>query len=170
MIQGYSKISALIRKYGLITPLSEESIQPVHIDLRLGSKIKKYTKPIDLKSDSEAEEIEITVAGYVLQPGDFILGCTLEEVNIPDGYWGFIETKGNIARAGISSHNTDGHIDPGYKGVITLEIKNQANVPVTIYPGIKFVQLFLFKIDGFSPLYKGKYQNSTSPTIFMPDE
>lgn len=170
MIQGYAKIRELLESSQIVEPLIEENIKGVHIDLRLGNRIKRYKNAIDLKSETSAEEIELADSGYVLNPGDFIIGSTLEKIYIPEGYWGFIETKGNIARAGLSSHNSDGHIDPGYKGVITLEIKNQANVAVIIYPRIKFIQLFLFKIEGESPLYDGKYQHSDSPTIFRPDK
>jgi len=85
------------------------------------------------------------------------LSSTIEKVAIPNGYFGFIETKGNIGRAGIQAHNTDGHIDPGFSGTLTLEIKNNSNRSIIIYPGIAFVQLYIFKLSSESSnLYKGK--------------
>jgi dCTP deaminase len=170
MVLGKSELEKLMENSNLITPASSEFIKNVHIDLRLSPDIYRYTSSVDLKQNPAAEYLTISDEhGYELKPGDFIIGSTYERVSIPEGYWGFIETKGNIARAGLSSHNTDGHIDPGYKGVVTLEIKNQNTVPVKIYPHIPFVQLFIFPIEGSAPLYNGKYQNSTLPTIYKCD-
>ncbi len=60
--------------------------------------------------------IEIGEEGYLFKAGEHILGSTLERVTVPYGYWAMIETRGKIARAGISVHNSDAHIDPGYSG------------------------------------------------------
>lgn len=169
MIQGKTRILELVSCYDIVSPLVLENINGVHIDLHLGDTLKTYTSDIDLHHEPQTKEIKIDENGYVLKPGDFVLASTLETVEIPLGYYGFIETKGNISRAGLSSHNTDGHIDPGYRGKITLEIKNHANVNVKIYPGIKFVQLFLFRVEGEMAMYKGKYQDSVGPTSFHPD-
>lgn len=169
MIQGKTRLLELTSCYGIVDPLLPEHINGVHIDLRLGDWLRVYTHDIDLKREAKTKEIRLTPKGYVLKPDDFVLASTLETVEIPLGYYGFIETKGNISRAGLSSHNTDGHIDPGYRGKVTLEIKNNANVGVKIYPGIRFVQLFIYRVEGEMEMYKGKYQDSSGPTAFRPD-
>jgi dCTP deaminase len=73
-------------------------------------------------------------------------------------------------RAGIQAHNTDGHIDPGFRGNITLEIKNNSNHSIIIYPDIAFVQIYFFKSTSKSSnIYKGKYQNQKGATIYIKD-
>lgn len=94
-----------------------------------------------------------------------------ESIYIPEGYQGSIETKGNIARAGIQIHNGDGHIDPGFYGNITLEISNmhRKNISVQLFSDIYICQLFIHKLS--SPgdsLYEGRYSNHTRPTIYLP--
>jgi dCTP deaminase len=169
MILGKQEIQKLIDRFNIVIPYTPKLVGGVHIDLRLGSTIIKYIDPVDLHSPPSTKSYSLTQDGYKLEPGAFVVSSTYEEVYIPPGYWGSIETKGNIARAGLSAHNSDGHIDPGYRGVLTLEIKNQNDVSVTIYPHVPFVQLFLFEVKGDTPLYSGKYQNSKGPTIFIPD-
>ncbi len=83
---------------------------------------------------------------------------------------GFIETKGNIARAGIQIHNTDGHINLGFSGNITLEIKNNSNNSIIIYPNLAFVQIYFFKATSKSlKPYNGKYQNQKGGTTYIKD-
>lgn len=169
MIQGKARLLEILSNNDVITPLDKDNIGVASIDLRLGDTLKKYSSDIDLRKEPETTEVSMTSEGYTLKPSEFVLASTLEIVEIPLGYYGFIETKGNISRAGLSSHNTDGHIDPGFRGNITLEITNNADVSVRIYPGIKFVQLFLFRLEGETTAYKGKYQNSSGPTSYHPD-
>ncbi|MDD2537296.1 MAG: dCTP deaminase [Candidatus Absconditabacteria bacterium] len=163
----------LLKKKLIITPFpSDESIRSTHIDLHLDERLLKYSSLIlDLKNpDINFAEIQMSDSGFTLAPGEFILGSTLETVEIPNGYQGFIETKGNIARAGIQSHNTDGHIDPGFKGKITLEIKNNSHHSIIIYPGMLFVQIYIFECSSLSENpYRGKYQNQKGATIYQID-
>jgi dCTP deaminase len=154
-----------------ILPVPENlDIGPCSVNLRLSKTIKKYTnETLDLKNKDtfQYEEIVISDLGYTLKPSEFILGSTVEEVRISDEYYGFIETKGSIARAGLQIHNTDGHIDPGFRGNITLEITNNSNQPIIIYPDIKIAQISFMKLSSkcLNP-YKGKYQNQKGPTVY----
>lgn len=156
----------------IITPAPlREDINCNRIDLRLSNKLLRYkVETLDLSAnnvDSVVEEIIIAEDGYILKPGEFLLGSTVEKVEIPNGYYGFVETKGNIARAGIQAHNADGHIDPGFVGNITLEIKNNSNHSIIIYHNIKFVQIRFLKStsESINP-YQGKYQNQEGATIY----
>lgn len=158
----------------VISPLPKnQDLESASIRLHLAPKILKYKECIhDLKAEGtfESEEIIIGENGYELKPGEFILGSTLEKITIPNGYFGFIETKGNIARAGIQTHNTDGHIDPGFSGNITLEIKNNSNCSIVIYSEIAFVALYIFKMTSKAKHpYRGKYQNQKGATVFRRD-
>ncbi len=156
-----------------IDPLEGNPINPFSIDLRLGSMLVQYPpQTIKIGVDRpKSREIDITGSSYILHPGEFILGTTLEKVCIPNGYLGVIETKGNIARAGIQVHNNDGHIDPGFCGHITLEIKNMNNndVFIELIPDTPICQLFIGKLSSAcdSP-YNGKYLNQVKPTTYYP--
>jgi dCTP deaminase len=161
-----------LRKSGklIIEPFSEK-INATSIDLRLGALIIVYRGPVvELGKVPNYKEMDIQEGGYLLMPGDFILGMTKERVAIPNGYHGLIETKGNIARAGIQMHNCDGHIDPGFDGHITLEISNRNTVPVRIFPDLYVCQLFLFQLSSESIVpYKGRYAGHAKPTVYLPD-
>jgi len=125
MLSDKDIIKLIKRKKLLIKPLPR-NIHGAHVNLHLSNIILKYkNEKGDLKDNSsfDFDKFLIKKSGYELKPGEFILGSTLEKVSMPDDFLGFIETKGNIARAGIQAHNSDGHIDPGFSGNITLEIK-----------------------------------------------
>jgi dCTP deaminase len=159
-----------------IEPYDPNSLNPTSIDLKLGSILVRYVSPQIIRLDStdtypEIEKIDITTSTYTLHPGEFILGMTKEKVFIPNGYQGFIETKGNIARAGIQVHNGDGHIDPGFSGHITLEISNMHhdNISIQIASGIYICQLFISRLDSDCETpYNGKYLGQTEPTAYRP--
>src|SRR5439155_15082481 len=123
-----------------IDPYDPKFVNPTSIDLRLGSVLVQYPpQTIKIGVDKPiSHEIDITEASYILHSGEFILGTTKEKVYIPNGYQGVIETKGNLARAGIQVHNNDGHIDPGFCGHITLEITNmnENDVRIELVPDI----------------------------------
>jgi len=148
-------------------------IKCTHLDLHLSNKLYRYkNKVLNLKDNSSfiLNEIKLSKKGYKINPNGFFLGSTIEKVTIPNGYFGFIETKGNIARAGIQAHNADGHIDPGFSGNITLEIKNNSNRQIIIYPEIAFVQLYIFKVSSKSlNPYNGKYQNQKGAIPYKRD-
>ena len=172
MVLSDKSIKELLdRKELVIVPYCEKLLGPTSIDLRLGHSIVKYScNNIDLKSDrNDYISFEIPKDGYVMQPGEFILASTFEKVTIPNGYQGFIETRGSIARAGLQVHNTDGHVDPGSDHVITIEIVNNNNVPIIIYPEIAICQIFIIKLTTpCDKVYCGKYLGQKVPTTYLP--
>ena len=74
-------------------------------------------------------------------PGEFVLGSTLERVRLPDDLVARLEGKSALGRLGLLIHSTAGFIDPGWDGHVTLELSNVANLPITIYHGMKIGQL-----------------------------
>ncbi len=84
---------------------------------------------------------------FVLHPGEFVLGSTLEIVTLPDDLAGRLEGKSSLGRLGLLTHSTAGFIDPGFNGHITLELSNVANLPITLWPGMKIGQLCLFRLS-----------------------
>ena len=88
-----------------------------------------------------------TTTPFVLHPGEFVLGSTLEVVTLPDDLAGRLEGKSSLGRLGLLTHSTAGFIDPGFTGHITLELSNVANLPITLWPGMKIGQLCLFRLS-----------------------
>ena len=83
---------------------------------------------------------------FVLHPGEFVLGSTLECCTLPDDLAGRLEGKSSLGRLGLLTHSTAGFIDPGFSGHITLELSNVANLPITLWPGMKIGQLCLLRL------------------------
>ena len=82
----------------------------------------------------------------MLHPGEFVLGSTLEFCTLPDDLAGRLEGKSSLGRLGLLTHSTAGFIDPGFTGHITLELSNVANLPITLWPGMKIGQLCLLRL------------------------
>lgn len=101
----------------IISPIEENQIQPASVDLRLDRTLLNIG----------GEETDIFDEPYLLQPGEFILGSTLEYVEIPGDLVAMVDGRSSIGRLGVMVHVTAGYIDPGYCGNITLEIYNVSN-------------------------------------------
>src|ERR1044072_2723317 len=129
-------------------------VQPSSIDVRLDRFFRvfnntKYTH-IDpsLQQDDLTSLVEADEDGpFVLHPGEFVLGSTFEAVSLPDDLAGRLEGKSSLGRLGLLTHSTAGFIDPGFEAHITLELSNVANLPITLWPGMKIGQLCLFRLS-----------------------
>ena len=116
----------LDNKVYLVSPFNPDNLQPCSIDLCLGDELKTiHGKCIDLSQDS-----------YKLKPNEFILGSTLERVNVPYDLMGRVEGKSSIARLGVTIHITAGFIDAGFNGNVTLEIYNCSDEEFELYHGM----------------------------------
>ena len=150
MILSDRDIKLYIKEGGLgFKPkLSEDQIGPASIDLKLGNTFKlfrpeKYLS-LDVKKGIPLEYLEaVTVKDgdpFILHPHMFVLAATKEYVTVPDDISMKVEGKSTLGRMGLLVH-TAGFIDPGFEGHITLELSNQANLPITIYPGMYVCQV-----------------------------
>ena len=115
--------------------------------------------------------IEVDPAeGFILHPGEFVLGSTYETVGLPDDIAARLEGKSSLGRLGLLTHSTAGFIDPGFTGHITLELSNVANLPITLWPGMKIGQLCLIRLSSPAENPYGtasvgsKYQGQRGPT------
>jgi dCTP deaminase len=107
---------------------------------------------------------------FMLHPGEFALGSTLERVGVPNDLVARVEGKSSLGRLGLVIHSTAGFIDAGFDGHVTLELANLANLPITLYPGMKIGQISFIKMT--SPAEKpygsgakgSKYQGQRGPT------
>jgi dCTP deaminase len=137
-----------------IEPWDPGLVQPASVDLRLGDSFRVFhnhrTSAIDLREPPANLTEEIVIGGddaFVIHPGEFALGRTLEWVELPEDIVARIEGKSSIGRLGLIVHATAGFCDPGWKGTLTLELNNLTRVPIKLYPGLLIAQLSFMTLD-----------------------
>ncbi len=161
----------------LVEPLDEACLQPSSIDVKLSSLFRVFRNHtaavIDVKKDLTdlTELVEVPDDGvFMLHPGEFVLGSTLERIAIADDLVARVEGKSSLGRLGLLIHSTAGFIDAGFDGHITLELSNVANLPITLYPNMKIGQVSFMTMTSAAdrPYGKGasgsKYQGQRGPT------
>jgi len=160
-----------------IDPLDESCIQPSSVDLRLDRLFRVFLNHtmsvIDVRKDLSdlTQEVEIAEGdAFILHPGEFVLGSTSERISLPDDIVARIEGKSSLGRLGLLIHSTAGFIDAGFSGHITLELSNVANLPITLYPGMKIGQVSFLQMTTPADVPYGsakvgsKYQGQRGPT------
>ena len=161
----------------VVDPLADAAIQPSSIDVRVDHLFRVFANHrypyIDVREPQpELTELIEVVGGepFILHPGEFVLGQTLERVALPDDLVARLEGKSSLGRLGLLIHSTAGFVDPGFSGNLTLELSNVANLPITIYEGMPIGQLSFMRMDGavevpYGAKDKGsKYQGQGEPT------
>lgn len=178
MVLSDRTIKELIKQGRIrVEPLRMTDIQPASIDVHLDRKVlvfRNSRRPfIDVRQDN-SDLMDMVVLEndkpFILHPGEFILGSTLESIGIPEDLVARLEGKSSLGRLGLLIHSTAGYVDPGWKGHLTLELSNVANLPITLYHGMKIGQISFLQLTtpvdnpyGSSAL-GSKYQNQTEPT------
>ncbi len=160
-----------------IDPYDPELQQPSSLDVRVDRFFRVFRNSrypfIDVKQAQEelTEIVEVPEGeAFILHPGEFVLGSTLERVTLPDDLVARLEGKSSLGRLGLLIHSTAGFIDPGWDGHVTLELSNVANLPITIYPSMKIGQLSFVQLSepAERPYGSGglgsKYQGQRGPT------
>jgi dCTP deaminase len=160
----------------VIEPLEARAVQPSSVDLRLDRYFRvfrNYTMPvIDVRQNLEELTELVTVdedRPFILHPGEFVLGSTLERVVIPDDLVGRLEGKSSLGRLGLLIHSTAGFVDAGWDGQLTLELSNVANLPITLYPDMKIGQISFIRMTTAADVPYGtgelgsKYQGQHGP-------
>ena len=160
-----------------IDPYESELIQPSSIDVRLDRYFRVFENHRYPHIDPAVEQPDLTrlveadgEEPFVLHPGEFVLGSTLELCRLPDDLAGRLEGKSSLGRLGLLTHSTAGFIDPGFNGHITLELSNVANLPITLWPGMKIGQLCILRLTSpaehpYGSMRAGsKYQGQRGPT------
>lgn len=158
---------------------AELQVQPASIDLRLGNEFlifnRTQTALIDPMDPATFEGMTALVRRedrdqFIVHPGEFVLGTTLERLHVPNDLVGQLDGRSSLGRLGIIIHSTAGFIDPGFIGNVTLEITNLNNIAVALYPGMRICQLSFETLSSPSSLpYAGrwaaKYQEQRLPTM-----
>ncbi len=161
----------------VVRPFDEQDLQPASVDLHLDRRVlvfRNSTEPyIDLRKPQAdlTEPLDIPDdRPFILHPGEFVLGSTLEHIEIPTDIVARLEGKSSLGRIGLLIHSTAGYVDPGWKGHLTLELTNVARLPVTLYYAMPIGQIsFLHMTTPVERPYGSKdlgsrYQGQTDPT------
>ncbi len=160
-----------------VSPLRQKDIQPASIDLHLDDKVlvfRNSTAPyIDLREDipdlTEMVEIE-DEQPFILHPGEFVLGNTLERIALADNIVARLEGKSSLGRIGLLIHSTAGFVDPGWDGNLTLELSNVSRLPLTLYRGMPIGQISFQYLSTSadnpygSEALRSRYQGQSEPT------
>lgn len=147
--------------------LDKDQIGPASIDLRLDNvfkffRIDKFSF-LDVKQPlpkNFMDEIRLKDSDrFIIHPGSFILASTKEYISVGNDVVANVEGKSSLARMGILVH-TAGYIDPGFEGNVTLELSNQSNVPVALYPNMYICQIAVSSLTSEAEVPYGKRRKS----------
>ena len=144
---------------GIVSPAAEVAIQPASVDLTLADDFFYSLVPgtVHLPTERPGYREEWSLQ---LAPDAFVLACTDEVVLIPPEFVGRVEGKSTLARMGLVVHTTAGFIDPGFRGKITLELKNVGPCTLVLTPGMYICQLSVQRMERVDGVYNGKYQGA----------
>src|SRR5690349_3520236 len=161
----------------VIRPYDPVDLQPSSVDLHLDRRFRVFRNNryayIDVRSPQPDLTELLTIENdeaFILHPGEFVLGQTLEWTELPVDLVARLEGKSSLGRLGLLIHSTAGYVDPGWKGNLTLELSNVANLPIALYFGMKIGQISFFKMSSAvdrpygSPELGSKYQGQSEPT------
>jgi dCTP deaminase len=160
-----------------LEPFEPALIQPSSIDVRLDRLFRVFNNHLYTHIDPAVRQDDLTSLievpdgqPFVLHPGEFVLASTLEVITLGNQLAGRLEGKSSLGRLGLLTHSTAGWIDAGFSGHVTLELSNVANLPITLWPGMKIGQLCIFRLSSpaehpyGSTVYGSRYQDQRGPT------
>jgi dCTP deaminase len=160
-----------------LDPFDAAMVQPSSVDVRLDRMFRVFENHRYPHIDPSVEQSELTRQveptgdePFILHPGEFVLGSSLEIITLPDDVAARLEGKSSLGRLGLLTHSTAGFIDPGFSGHVTLELSNVATLPIKLWPGMKIGQLCFFRLSSpaehpyGSDVYGSRYQGQRGPT------
>jgi dCTP deaminase len=161
----------------VIRPYDPSDLQPSSVDLHLDRSFRVFRNNrypfIDVREPQPDLTELLTVADdepFILHPGEFVLGQTLEWVELPDDLVARLEGKSSLGRLGLLIHSTAGYVDPGWRGNLTLELSNVANLPIALYHAMRIGQISFFRLSSAverpygSAELRSRYQGQSEPT------
>jgi dCTP deaminase len=160
-----------------IRPYDPHDLQPSSVDLHLDRAFRVFRNNRYAFIDVREPQPDLTELlrieddePFILHPGEFVLGQTLEWVELPDDLVARLEGRSSLGRLGLLIHSTAGYVDPGWKGNLTLELSNVANLPIALYAGMRIGQISFFRMSSpverpyGSPELRSRYQGQKEPT------
>jgi dCTP deaminase len=164
----------------VIDPFIPEAVQPSSVDLHLDRRFRVFRNSrypfIDVRADQPDMTELVEIGGddpFILHPGEFVLGSTFERVGLPNDLVARLEGKSSLGRLGLLIHSTAGYVDPGWEGNLTLELSNVANLPITLYDGMKIGQISFQRLSSPAEVAYGeasigsKYRGQRDPTASL---
>lgn len=164
----------------VIDPYIPEAVQPSSVDLHLDRRFRVFRNSrypyIDVRADQPELTELVEIGGddpFILHPGEFVLGSTFERVQLPNDLVARLEGKSSLGRLGLLIHSTAGYVDPGWEGNLTLELSNVANLPITLYDGMKIGQISFQRLSSPAEVGYGdarigsKYRGQRDPTASL---
>jgi len=153
---------------------AEHQIGPVSIDLRLGhvglfvrASGLSHVEPSNYRAVEHNEQLRersrrqkfsrfefMFDHPLLLHPGSLTLVPTLEWIQLPTYIMGVVTARSSWAREGLNIA-TANFIDPGYNGIITLELSNLGQIPIALYPGMRIAQVAFHQVERPSRLRRG---------------
>lgn len=136
-----------------IDPYDPQRVQPASIDVCLGTQFRVMRNSrlthIDprVHDNSIMDTVDVPIDEPFVLPGDRAHGHTSERLRLPDNLVGIVNGKSSLGRMGLQVHATAGFVDPGFEGVIVLELSNVANLPILLRPGMKIAQMVFQHLD-----------------------
>lgn len=159
----------------VITPFHRGMLQPSSVDVHLDGVIRIFNNHTYGTIDPCTRMDDLTTMiehdwhrPFVLHPGQFVLGSTIQAVHMPGNIAARLEGKSSLGRIGLVVHSTAGFIDPGFQGQVTLEMSNMNTLPITLWPGMRIGQLCFFRMTSHAVMPYGtergnRYQNQVGP-------
>lgn len=171
-------IERFVEYRDLILPYTEKQLNPNSYDVTLQDTILVFT--VDAE-DGYADGGDHTLHGvhtkpvkidghYMLQPGQFVLGATVEKISLPVNMMARFDGKSSLGRLGLCTHVTAGFIDAGFIGTITVELKNENSFPIMLKPGMRIGQVSFEYLNAASMKPYGmvghyQHQNAPQPAV-----
>jgi len=146
----------------VIDPYDEGAVGPASIDLALDDKLRVFNTDqhitradIDYRTLAKLTDIP---DGYLLEPGELVLGITKERITLPEDVCGWLNSRSRFARIGLMSHIAAPFLAPGISNRQILEIYNAGRNKIKLMPGMRICHLVLQECKG-AARYAGAWKD-----------
>lgn len=157
MYLGSSEIKRRIIEEKLVTNCNIDNVQGAGVDLRIEKLYEvSGTAYLGIKKRKLPNLIEKDDRVFKLAPGTYYLCLTTESVNMPEDLIAFILPRSTLFRCGVSLRTAV--VDPGYKGALTIGIKNEGPLEFKLKRSARIAQIVFSEVKGNAEKYNGKYQ------------
>jgi len=145
-----------------IDPYDENAIGPASIDLTLDDKLRifntsQHITQADIDYRTLTNLVDIS-DGYLLKPGELVLGITRERLTLPEDLCGWLNSRSRFARIGLMSHIAAPFLAPGISNKQILEIYNAGRNKIRLTPGMKICHVVLQECRGTAK-YTGSWKD-----------
>lgn len=158
-----------------VEPFDRSLLGPDSLDIRLGNEVlvsKTIGRTVDPNKPENFFEEQKINGSFTLEPGQFVLGTTMERISLSESVAAQIEGRSSLGRLGIMVHMTAGIIHAGFgakePSSLTLEIYSVNPNSVYLHAGMKIAQLSFFRLNrkaskGYDYIERSKYVYQSKP-------